>query len=234
MNRSLILWSTVAGMLMMVMAAHAQPPQQRGQRGPGMMGAGMGLPQLVRIEAVRTEIGLTDEQAGQVREAMAPVRGRGEGERPNLREMSDQEREQWREQMASRTAEMEQKLAEILNAEQMTRLRQIQIQAMGNRALLAANVVKELGITEDQQEKMRTASREAMQGLRGAGAGERPDRERMAAAMEKVNAAMLDVLTDAQKANFEELKGKPFDVSQLRGAGPGAGAERRGGGRRGN
>lgn len=186
------------------------------------MGAGMGLAQLVRMEAVRTEIGLTQEQAEKVREVAASVGGgRGQGARQNLQDMTDAERRQWREDMEARTAEMEKKLGEVLSADQMKRLRQIQVQAMGTRALMSPNVVKELSITEEQQEKMRTASREAMQGTRGGGAGQRPDREAMAAAMEKANAAMLDVLTADQKAKFEELKGKPFDVAQLRGEGAG-------------
>ena len=47
---------------------------------------------------------------------------------------------------------------------------------------------------------------------------------------EKMNAKVMEILTDEQKAKYKEMLGEPFDVSQIQmGFGGGAG----GGGRRG-
>jgi len=54
--------------------------------------------------------------------------------------------------------------------------------------------------------------------------------EQMRKLHEDRDAKLMAVLSDEQKTKFEELKGKPFDVSQLRGRG-GPGGRRPGGGR---
>jgi Spy/CpxP family protein refolding chaperone len=59
--------------------------------------------------------------------------------------------------------------------------------------------------------------------------------QKMQEQMQKLNedrdTKLMAVLTDEQKAKFEELKGKPFDVSQLRGRGFGGPGGPGGGGR---
>ncbi len=90
-------------------------------------------------------------------------------------------------------------------------------------AFMNEDVAKELKITEEQTGKMRDAMqdlRDSAQGGGGAGG--------FAAMREKMNAKVMEILTDDQKAEYKEMLGEPFDISQLQMGGPGGG--RRGGG----
>ena len=129
------------------------------------------------------------------------------------------------------------KLNEILTAEQSERLKQIRLQNSGAQVYQDVDVVAALKLSKEQQEKLAAISKEfdakraeLFQGLGfggGAAGGERPNREEMQKRMEEnqkkmteMNAArdkqLAEVLTEDQKAELEKLKGKTFDVAQLR------------------
>ena len=225
MNRRFVFLSAFAAVLLVSVVGFAQRPGQGGQRGQrGMgMGRGMGMAQLLRVEAVQKEIAITSEQTEKVGELMAAGRGQG-GARADFQNMTDEERQKFRDDMAKRQAEQDKKLAEILNEDQLKRLHQIRIQAMGSMAFMNEDVAKELGITEEQQGKMREAGQAVREEMRDAAQG--GGQEAMAKMMEKLNAKMMELLTDKQKATFKEMVGKPFDIAQLRGGRGGRGGGR--------
>jgi hypothetical protein len=181
---------------------------------------------LVQAEAVQKALGVTDEQKTKLADMAQAMRdqrpGQGGGQR-NRQEMTDEEREQWqaqmaerREEMAQRRAEQEKQIAEILDAKQVERLKQIQLQASGAMALMNDDVATQLKVTDDQRDKLRAAMRELMQGGQG-GPGA------MAEMREKMTAKMMELLSDDQKAAYKKMAGEPFDVSQLRMRGQGGG-----------
>ncbi len=217
MNRRLVFASAFAAVLMVSVLAYGQRQGQGGRRagGMGMMGRGMSAAMLLRNEAVQKELGITDEQKTKVSELMAAGR-EGQGERPDFQNMSQEERQKWMEDRAKAAAEQLKKVAEVLDAKQMARLEEIRIQALGTAAYMDEEVAKKLDITEEQQEKMQAAQREAFQEMRDAASGdERPGPEAMAKMREKLEAKVKELLTDDQQAKYKELVGKPFDTAQL-------------------
>ena len=99
---------------------------------------------------------------------------------------------------------MEEKLKKVLNSSQWTRFREIQFQLEGPRSWQRPDVSKELNLTEAQREKLRTLG-----GQMGRQDGP-PSKEKRAVMEKKAES----VLTDAQKAQWEKMKGKPFNMPE--------------------
>lgn len=192
--------------------ASAQPPGGRG-RGMGMMGGGMSHAALLRQDAVQAELALTADQKSKLASAL-PERGPGGGG-GNFRDMTDEQRQKWMEERRARTAEDDKKVAELLDAKQLARLKQIRVQALGAGVLMDETVAKELSITDDQISKLQSAMQEMRQ---GGGGGGNPGEMRA-----KMTAKAMEILSTEQKAKLETLKGPAFDVSKLQMRGPGGG-----------
>jgi Spy/CpxP family protein refolding chaperone len=205
--------SAFAAVVMMSMVAYGQG---QGGRGPGgRMGMGSGM--LLRQEVVQKELGVTAEQLTKLKDMLEAGRAGGGGQRNQ--DMTDEERQKMRDEMVKRTAEMEKKIAEVLDAKQVARLKQIRLQVSGAMALMNEDVAKELKITEEQTGKMRDAMRE----MRDAGQGGGGDQAARAEMRKKMNAKVMGILTDDQKAQHKKMLGDAFDVSKLQMGGPGGG-----------
>ena len=220
--------------------AHAQrrPGRPQGRRGAGAGGGGggggMGGPlSLIGNSQVQTELKLTDDQKSRVEELtkeMNAQRPRPAG--VGIRGLSQEEREKRMEENRAKTealnAEAQKKIDEILTADQRKRFRQISLQQRGNRALADEQVVKELGLDEqqvalikealaDQETKMRELMREG----RGQGDDDGEDsgggnfaerREKMQAIRQETEIRVQDALTEGQAKAFEAMKGERFKL----------------------
>lgn len=111
--------------------------------------------------------------------------------------------------------DLDKKLKAILNANQLARLEQLQLQARGPMAMMEPETAKKLGLTE----KQKTQVREIFQSSRrpqppASKPGERPDFEKMqkeiAKYREGLNAKLLGILSADQKKKWSALIGKPF------------------------
>ena len=177
----------VAGVLV-VGAAHAQPPGGgRGRGGfggpPGMGGPGMGGPMmLVQNQAVQKEIGLEGEAVERVQkiagayrdEMMAESEKAGitfggpqqfEGLSPEEMETKMREMREKRQSMMTKLNEkFMPQLKEALSAPQFERVQQIALQAGGSQALTRPDMAKTLDLTKDQQEKIESIERPAQKG----------------------------------------------------------------------
>ncbi len=212
MNRRLVFLSAFAAVFMISIMAYGQRQGQR--RGRGMMGRGISTTMLLRSEAVRKEIGVTEEQATKLRELLGSNR-KGFG---NFRDMSKEEREKALAKRSKKAAEQKKKIVEILDAKQMERLTEIGIQLMGSSAIMDKDIAKKLDISEEQREKIAKARGGMMKKMREAmSGGDRPDREAMTKMRDDFATAIKEVLTAEQTAKLEKMKGKPFDRSLLRG-----------------
>jgi len=228
MNRRVVFLTTFAAVMLMTFVTYAQERQRQRQPGRmGMMGFGANTGRLLRAESVQKELNITDEQMTKINEALEAGRP-GAGQRPNFQDMTDEERTKFREEMEKRSAEQDKKINEILNEQQQKRLKQIRVQLMGAFAFSDEQVGKDLAITDEQRDKIREAFGEIRDAMQDVPQGERAARGREMT--EKMNAKVMEILTDEQKAKYKEMVGEPFDVSQLRMGGPGGGP---GGGRRG-
>jgi len=219
--------------------------QGRGGFGAGGFGGGGPLA-LLAIEEVQKELKITDDQKKQIETLVNEQRGagfagfgRGQGE--NLRDLSPEERqkrlEEFRKQAETRAKEIEDKVKGILNADQSERLAELRLQREGINALNRSEVADKLGLSAEQREKIAKLFEENRPnfgrgggfggGRGGAGRGA-SEEERAKAAQEarerreKLNADVLGVLNDGQKAAWEEMQGKKFTFPE---------PQRRGGGR---
>lgn len=207
-------------------AALAATPAFAQRQGGGFGGfgggrGGGGLLGLLRMEEVQKEIELLDDQKEQVNklaeEARAAFTQGQQGDRESFQNLSEEERQkrfaEFREQAEKRAAEQKTKLADILLPNQMERLEQLNIQQQGTRALTDKEVVAKLKLSEDQQKKIETVYTDAFQKLRDQGQ-QGGGFERFQAMQKQIETDVLAVLTEDQKKQFDELKGKPFTFPQ--------------------
>jgi hypothetical protein len=210
-----------------------QPGGRQGMSGgsgnpAGRGGRGFNIAMMLGNEQVRAlvqkELSLSDDQVTKL-QALAPQPGAGQ------QDMSDEERAKQRE-------ELQKKINDVLNPAQEQRVKEIQLQMRGTRALTSDEVVKELGLSAKQVTDIEAALQ--VQRPQGGGpGGAQPsdeDRQKMMEefqkAREAANAKALAVLTPAQKSKWEKMLGKKFEMPMMGGFGgrAGGGAAPRAGG----
>lgn len=217
----------------LVLAANLQaqgPGGGGGGRGPGGMGGpGGGLLRLVTIEQVQKELELDADQ----KEKLVALNKDVQAQQAELRNLSREERQTKQKEAGEKTQKA---LEGILLPKQLERLKQIQLQSqlamMPGMVLASPELVKDLGLTEDQQAKIKTINEESRKAMPQFTPGERPsaeDLEKMQKAQKEGETKILDVLTADQKDKLDKLKGPKFDTSVLR-RGPGGRGGNRGGG----
>lgn len=184
----------------------------------GMMGRGPSGLMLLGQKSVREDLKLTPEQA---EKAEAAVKKQGE----EMREIfSGGFSDEARQKMQELNKQGEKTVKEILKPEQAKRLEEISLQQAGGRAMMRPDVAKKLGITEDQQGKIKeelSALREKMQEIFQDGPGPEA-REKMQKLNKELNAKIMAMLTDDQKSKWKEMTGKPF-TGEIRFGPPGGG-----------
>jgi hypothetical protein len=208
MHRTLLAAACLAATFLAADAS-AQPPGGRG-RWMGM-GGGMSHAALLRQEAVQADLGIPADLKAKITSEL-PERGPGGGGGGNL---TDEQRQKWMEERRARIAEEDKKIAGLLSPEQLARLKQIRVQALGAGILMDETLAKELSITDDQISKLQSAMRDMRQ---GGGGGGNPGEMRA-----KMTAKAMEILSTDQKAKLEALKGPAFDVSKLQMRAPGGG-----------
>ena len=223
----------------------AQPPAgQRPGQFPGQFpgfgfgfGGGFGgLLGLLRNEQVQRELGITAEQRAKLEEVGRQLMEQGRQQFQGMRDLSPEERRQRMAQVMEETrARVEEAVKPILSPEQMTRLKQIELQVAmqgpgGVRALVRKDVASALGLTEAQVKQIEALAERITEQMREAfrpGAGPE-QREQMRAKMEELRtqarAEVEKILTQEQLGKLKELLGAPFRLEM-----PGPPGFRRGG-----
>jgi hypothetical protein len=197
----------------------ASPALAQGQRkggfgrGGGMFGGPGGL---VSNKSVQKELKLTDDQAKKATEAVQAVREKHQEEFQGLRDLSPEERgEKMRELTKTMNDEQMKALADILNADQIKRLKQISLQARGNQAFADAEVQKDLKLTDDQKDKIKTINEDFGQEMRSlfqSGGDFQENQKKMASMRKEAMDKVVAVLTDDQKKAWKDMTGEPFEV----------------------
>ena len=218
-GRFLAIFAAVAIVAMaaqMAVAQNEQGKRGRGGRagGPGGPGGPMSLARLAMIPKVQEAVKITDEQKSKIEKINADSRKEmadaSKGDRPDPEAM--------RKMRESATD----KLKEVLDADQQKRLMGILIQVQGSSAVMEPAIGKEIGLTDEQKQKLHEAFGPPPEGGRGGGGQSFQERR---AKMEKEVTA---VLTPEQQKKLESLKGEKVDIdmSALRGQGGGRGRDR--------
>jgi hypothetical protein len=215
--------------------------QQRGRgfrgRGGGRFGDQMlGYVPLLQIDSVKRELKVEGDQATQVESLTVQIREDFADEirdvMESLRSADPEDRQQFRAQMAEVAAKVNERLSTVLNSEQNSRLRQINLQLGLRRngaaeALSSTDIATALDLTPEQQEDLRDQARES-----------RRERGREAKSLEEARQEANELLTPEQQEKLTNLLGEEFDLPAAmleRGRGRGGfGGRREGGeGRRG-
>lgn len=239
MKRSWVVVAAIVTVVASVAVANAQggPRGRRGGMfgfGPMMGGGGLFM---LRIPEVQQELKMTPPQIEKLdakqQEVMEMVRSalEGAGGPQGLQGMSPEERNKLMQKIQS----VQQKaVSDILDAQQQKRLRQIELQAQGGRALTRPEIATELKLTSEQQTKMRQIVQAGFEEQRKLAQGldfrNMTDEERLKLftrrqEIEKTTSnKLLAVLTDAQRKQWAAMTGPPFKFPTTGfGFGPGRG-----------
>jgi hypothetical protein len=214
--------------------ATAQPPQRGGGRG-GFGGGMMTGPGLLMNKSVQQELKLTDDQIKKIDETVKEVREKHQDEFQALRDASQEERREKGAALMRKVGEETHKaLAGVLKPDQEKRFKQIELQVRGAQAFTDPDVQKQLKLTEDQQDKIKTINEDAQKEMRSAreGGGGPGGFQKMAEIRKEAAEKSVSVLSADQKAQWKEMTGAPFEVRFEAPAGGrgGRGGAKRGGG----
>lgn len=231
MLRNLNPTKTAVVALAVLLLAGSTSYAQRGRRG----GRGFStIPKaaLLGSEQVQKELNITEEQKDQIEEIVKsslPPRGSRESIQ-KLFELPKEERQkkidEFREKMAKAAEEAGKKVAAVLDETQNKRLGEIVLQMRGTSALSDKEVAAKLKVTDEQQQKIkdlaevqREMQRELYDSIREAFRNQDRDkigelRKKGADLRTETQKAVLEVLTADQKSQFEQLKGKKFELDR--------------------
>jgi aminoglycoside phosphotransferase family enzyme len=198
-----------AGLLASV--SFAQPPG--GGRG-GMMGGGGNLVALAKAKDVAADLKLSEDQVKKLDELDKKMNAK----RASAREDNQGDQDGMRTAMQEIAKETEKGLGEVVSADQMKRLKELQLQAsIKTGGLMAAlgnpDVAKGLKLNEEQQEQlkgfgedMRNTMREMFQG----GGDQAEMRKKMTEYRASLDKKLAKLLTDDQTKALKAMQGEEF------------------------
>jgi hypothetical protein len=223
-----MIWRTRLSIGLLAVAAlwgpasrHAQAQEVPDQNRKELVQA-LGPPFIVFREKVLDELKVTDDQKGKLMRLLmeqlmeqlmetGPFLDSLTETGPGRDKKLEEHRKTAREKLAGQ-------LKDVLRPEQRDRLRQLTLRQEGSFALGREDVRKELGITQEQMKKfvaitsdLQTSVQALVKEAQSGGNPEeiRPKIERL----RKDHAGQLEaVLTDAQRKQWQEMLGSPFDL----------------------
>jgi Spy/CpxP family protein refolding chaperone len=181
-----------------------------GQGGGGMMGGPISMTRLATVDTVQDALKLTDDQKEKIKTI-------NEETRDAMRKEFESGGRPDREKMRKLMDEASEKLNKVLDAGQQKRLMGIFVQVAGPGAVMDPSVAKEIGVTDEQKDKLREAMGPPPGG--GGAGGAAGFRERR----EKMEKEVTAILTSDQQKKLEDLKGEKVDVDMSKLRGPGGG-----------
>ena len=194
----------LAGLALQLMVGQAFAQGGRGGAG------GTSSVTLTQQKSVQDELKLSEEQVEKLKQVATKMResfggGGGGGDREEARKKFEEARQAAEKDMNG-----------ILSADQAKRLKEITLQQTGPMALARPDVAKEVGLTDDQQAKVKEIADAAAAEMRaqfqagGAGGDREEARKKREAARKETSDKVLAVLKDDQKKAWEKLNGEPF------------------------
>jgi hypothetical protein len=183
---------------------------------------------LVGNEAVRSELGVNDDQASKLQDLSEDVAHRRNemmdalGSDLRRSDLSPQDREQLHAKLAKVNKAVGDKfrpqLEKILNTDQAVRLREIVFQVAGSEALNDARVVGDLGLSNEQLDQIAAIDndygKKRLELFRGDGEERRAKADQL---RQEQLVKVTGILTKEQQTKFAKMRGKAFDPSKMRG-----------------
>jgi Spy/CpxP family protein refolding chaperone len=229
MSRKLRHLALAVTLTLLATSADAVQAQQGGQ-GRGRWGLMFTLPRvtLAQLDEVRAELKLSDEHQQQIEDLNDEL---AEGLRTAFQDAGG-DWDKMREAMNKRQKEVNDKLDKLLDPAQRKRIQEVYIQVNGAGALQDEAVAKALQLTGEQEEKLEEVREASRDEFMNAGLRDLDDEER-AKKIDELTKSRDDkamaVLTEEQRADFNEMKGEELkvDLSKLPAFGRGGGEQRR-------
>ena len=189
---------------------------------------------------MQKELKMDKDQTDKATEAVKKVRDKHADDFTKLRDLPREEQAPKRTELTRAVNEETLKaVGEVLKPEQLTRLKQIELQRAGFMAYTRPEVQTALKLNDEQKEKVKTVTDEANKQMRelfgmapgaggtrpprgqggaGRGQGRRggPNAEKMTALRKETTEKIVAVLTDDQKKTWKELTGEPFELPAAR------------------
>lgn len=196
----------------------------------GFSGRTNSLVSLGRYEVVQKDLGVSAEAAGKLNSLYDEYRSASDREfkaagfdNDALRDLPALERAAEMRKVNDKSAEINRKLMErfvpkmeeLLTSEQSERLRQIHLQAAGIEAWLEPQMASQLDLSEVQKAMLAELRNDYSRRQQQLDGDFTQRLNRIREMNTERDAKAMEVLNDSQKAKLADLKGKPFDVSQL-------------------
>ena len=172
---------------------------------------------LASFREVQDELGATSQQRELLESLQSDLTdqrrgmGRGRGGGPPGTRQGNTGPEQMRQRFQTLSRQGEKLVMAVLEPSQVERLRQLRLQWEGTRALERDAVVKSLGLSESQIEKIRGIRADRSSSPSG-GETRSPTSQQRQAWRARSDTRVMAVLSDEQKQNWEKMKGKQFDL----------------------
>ena len=215
-------------------SAQRQPQQGRG----GFGGGGFGV--LVRNEAVQKELKMEKDQVDKAAESVKKITDKHADKYAKLRDLAAEERRTKTQELTKTVNEETLKsIGEVLKPEQLTRLKQIELQRAGFAAYTRTEVQTSLKLSDEQKEKVKTLTDDAnkqmreLMGTAPGASGTRPPRgqggaagrggannEKVTVLRKETTEKIQTILSDDQKKSWKELTGAAVEVPPQRPAAP--------------
>ncbi|QDT63622.1 secretin N-terminal domain-containing protein [Calycomorphotria hydatis] len=192
--------------------AWAQPP------GPG---GGPQTPLMyLRDEGVQSELGISEEQRAELMDIVSRTFTQGGNMGEMFRKMrdakTDEERDQLRNEMRAsmqeRMKEIEGEAQKVISGGQFARLKQIALQAQGSRALMQEDLQKQIGMTDEQRQKIEELNEQRSDALRELGRDADPAESQKL--RDEYDTKIQDVLTEEQQANWKQQLGPDSEAAK--------------------
>jgi hypothetical protein len=221
--RNLHQWAIVLGLACLTQApARAQerivPAREQGR----ILDAPPSAGNLIFNKKVQEDLGLGADQVEAVSAAVLKVRQEYLGDPQKLKELKPSEKAELLAKVEKESLKAILKaIGDVLKPEQRTRLKQIEFQHRvelhGPGALLAADLAKELQVTDKQKKLFASIFNQWQQDMGAAVFNQNPDQ--IPALRKEAMDAVRKSLNDEQKKKLEALTGKPFAFPQPKGNG---------------
>jgi hypothetical protein len=218
-----------------VLAVFASSDLMAQRGGFGGFGSQVNSLSLLMQEGVQKELELVDEQVEKIQQAQTEAR---EAMREMFREVGSEIRDMAPEDRAAKfkeiqaemgkiTADIEKEAMTELLPHQVSRLKQLLVQAQTRRnggatsGRISSALVEELGLTDEQQEELKLKAEEV---------GKKMNEKIAKLKKQAQDEVFSSVLTKEQFAQFQEMVGDSYNFDESQGQ---QGQQRRGGGDRG-
>jgi hypothetical protein len=185
---------------------------------------------MLRQDAVQNELGLSAEQKKTLSEFANQLQSEAMEIISGLQDLTQEEQKEHMPELMKMVGEkgkdMQEKVDKVLEPKQIARMKELSLQSRGATALEDEEVIAALKINDEQKQKLIAVRdegakkmEEAMQSLRGGGGDAGEIRQKIMGMQKELGDKALAVLSDAQREQFETMKGAKFNFPPRRGPG---------------